>query len=304
VNIFIVGMKRSGTTILFDCLYEDKRLDCYYEPFCHPKTNIGGGSGERNIKYQDKLNDARRDFIIQQNLNIPLEYFNLGAPTDVRKELEEEIPSGHKDYLKFLASKSEHSLFKFVRLSHKLKDLKETFPSAKVIHIVKSPRRIAMSHIFGNIRKKLGSVQKLKQTIRLTLDSKFFFTIKSGFDNWSMERMINHLIETDQVYSSYKDSPAYEKIILLWKILNEKMSEDGKKYFGDDYFSLWHENLCYNPEHALESIYDSLGLSFPDEVKEWAYNHINPPRPVFKENDERWFNSANKIGVYLNTITF
>ena len=49
MNIIIVGMRRCGTTILFDCLYEDKRFDSYYEPFCYGKVNIGGGSNMKNI---------------------------------------------------------------------------------------------------------------------------------------------------------------------------------------------------------------------------------------------------------------
>ena len=32
MNIFVQGLRRSGTTIVFDIFWQDKGLDCYYEP--------------------------------------------------------------------------------------------------------------------------------------------------------------------------------------------------------------------------------------------------------------------------------
>ena len=32
MNVFIQGMRRNGTTILFDLFCEDDLYDCYYEP--------------------------------------------------------------------------------------------------------------------------------------------------------------------------------------------------------------------------------------------------------------------------------
>ena len=43
MNVFIQGMRRSGTTILFDILWEDERFDCYYEPFAAAKKEVWGG---------------------------------------------------------------------------------------------------------------------------------------------------------------------------------------------------------------------------------------------------------------------
>ena len=47
MNIFIWGMRRSGTTILYDALLEDPGLRCFYEPLREQAETDGGGSGAR-----------------------------------------------------------------------------------------------------------------------------------------------------------------------------------------------------------------------------------------------------------------
>ena len=47
MNLFVQGMRRSGTTIVYDALLEDGDLRCLYEPFTSNKAAIGGGSGMR-----------------------------------------------------------------------------------------------------------------------------------------------------------------------------------------------------------------------------------------------------------------
>lgn len=301
MNIFITGIKRSGTTILFDCLYEDKRFDCYYEPLCHGKINVGGGSGAREVAYGEKLNKARNEFIAQQGLDVSPEFFNLGAPADYKQEIETKMPALHKNYLEFLASKSNITLMKFVRVSHKLRALKEMFPDAKVIHIVRDPRRMFMSHFFGSSWKKSKGIKKLQKFAKQMLKRRMFFLRKKSFDTWRSEHLINLIIKSDPDYGSFRHSPAYEKMMLLWKILNETTRRDGEKYFGADYLQIQHEDLCNNPVPVLENIYKFLGRSCPEEVKQWACAHVKPPKPVYRKKDERWFKTAEKLDIDLNS---
>jgi hypothetical protein len=301
MNVFIIGMRRSGTTILFDCLYEDKRFDFFYEPFCHGKINIGGGSGARYVGFGNKLNTVRQEFISKRNLNVSSTFFNLGSPRDFKQEFEEEIPSLYRDYLKFLCSKNKITLMKFVRASYKLKTLHEIFPDAKIIHIFKDPRRMAMSHIFGRARKNIKGIRKVKQYIKKIWKRKTFFSRQNGFDNWSSERLIDYFIESNPYYNSFKRSPAYEKIMLLWKILNDRTRADGKIHFQSNYLEVRHEDLCSNPGGTLDFIYNFLNLSCPTEVKNWANSHIKAPKPIYRKNDKRWADSARKLEIDFNT---
>ena len=47
MTILIQGMRRSGTTILYDAMLEDPQLKCFYEPFREDTETPGGGSGAR-----------------------------------------------------------------------------------------------------------------------------------------------------------------------------------------------------------------------------------------------------------------
>ena len=48
MNLFVCGLRRSGTTILYDALREDPELACFYEPLREADETVGGGSGARD----------------------------------------------------------------------------------------------------------------------------------------------------------------------------------------------------------------------------------------------------------------
>lgn len=300
MNIIIIGMRRSGTTILFDCLYEDKRFDSYYEPFCHGKINIGGGSGEKQIPYGEKINNARREFIWQKKLDISPEYFNLGAPQKPEMEFEKRTPLVHREYLSFIATKNEHTLMKFVRVSHKVETLHKLFPDARIIHIVRDPRRMAMSHIFGKNRKASNSMKAIKLQLLQAMKRRRFFYLKTGFNNWSSEKLINYFITSCPKYANFENSPSYEKIMLLWKVLYDKTREDCLDFFGSNYLELRHEDLCTKPIHTMEVIYDFLKMRCDEVVKDWSRSHVKRTKPIYRVHDKRWLYSAQKLSIDLS----
>lgn len=295
-------MRRSGTTILFDCLYEDKRFDSYYESFCYGKINVGGGSGMKNVAFGKKLNSIRKEFISQEKLAVSPEFFNLGAPRDFKQELKEEILPIFKDYLKFIASKSNFTLMKFVRVSHKMRALHKLFPDARIIHIVKDPRRVAISHIFGKTNKRgLVTKQRIKQFVKQKLYNTTFFYRKTGFNTWSSENLINHVIKRNPKYRTFKNSPAFEKIMLLWKVFYQKTRADGRRYFSSNYLEVQLEELCNNPSDTLDVIYNHLQLSCPKNVKNWANSNVRPPKSIYRQGDRRWVSSAKRIEIDLDS---
>jgi len=305
MNIIIVGMRRSGTTIFFDCLYEDQRFDSYYEPFCRGKINIGGGSGARNIAFGEKLNNIRREFVSREKLSVPLEFFNLGARADFRRELEEEISPIFGKYLKFITSRNNFTLSKFVRVSYKVRALHELFPEAKIIHIVKDPRRIVVSHIFGRSNGPTMTVKrKLKRLAKRKLSGLTFFSLKRGFNNWSSENLIDFIIQSDPKYEAFKKAPAFEKLMLLWKLLYQRTRSDGLKYYASNYLEIRLEDLCNDPSSTIAIIYDFLKLSCPESVKNWACSHVKPPKPIYRPGDQRWYGAAEKVGINLDTWNY
>lgn len=298
MNIIIVGMRRSGTTILYDCLYNDKRFDSYYEPFTGNKNDSGGGSGVRKISYQNKLRNIRQAFLNVNNIDNDLSIFNYGPSRDFRLELLKNIPELHRNYLKYIVSQNKNTLLKFVRLYNKIETLHQFIPNAKIIHILKDPRRMTMSHLLGS--EKLKNEGRIKKTIKYFINKKkrfFFFKQKSKFDKWAFEKIINEIINKKLKYKKYKNSYSYEKLMLLWKIYNDNLEYEGKKYYKNNYLRIKHEELCIYPKKVLNKIYSFVELSPNESVIKWAIKNIRTPKKIFRVKSNHWQNSEEKIGI-------
>ena len=77
MKLFIQGMRRSGTTIVFDILSQDRQLDLYYEPFSlGRKGALGGGSGIQKIDLMEKIRLSREHFIYKNDLPLSGMDFN------------------------------------------------------------------------------------------------------------------------------------------------------------------------------------------------------------------------------------
>ena len=78
--ILIQGMRRSGTTILYDALLEDPGLHCFYEPLREEGDTPGGGSGARASDPFAETRALRRAFRDANYPDLDLEDFNCGGP--------------------------------------------------------------------------------------------------------------------------------------------------------------------------------------------------------------------------------
>src|SRR4051812_9692302 len=100
-RIFIQGMRRSGTTIVYDLLSEDSALTCLYEPLAAGRTSIGGGSGLRDFDLFTDLRPVREAFARAQPELEDIAELNFGAPRDWRLEFESDLPLLIRAYLRF-----------------------------------------------------------------------------------------------------------------------------------------------------------------------------------------------------------
>lgn len=113
MNVFIQGMRRSGTTILFDVLWEDESFDCYYEPLAAAsKKAIGGGSEEHSVDFFDNIRRCRMEFMAQYPKLESTDLLNYGAPRQAELEFEPDLPDYCREYIKFMISQSEHTMIK------------------------------------------------------------------------------------------------------------------------------------------------------------------------------------------------
>ena len=157
MNLFMQGMRRSGTTIVFDILSQDKRFDMYDEPFSMGhKGALGGGSGIQQFDLMEKIRTLRKSFIESRGQESFSDGdFNCGAPTNPLLELETELPAHCYQYLEYMIEQNEHTVAKFTRMYRKVSSLKELDPHGKFILLVRHPQEVVSSYMYGRDQRRL-----------------------------------------------------------------------------------------------------------------------------------------------------
>lgn len=282
VTIFIQGLRRSGTTILYDILSEDSNHSCFYEPLSLGKASVGGGSGAKKYNVMTSLSKARsRAGYKGGGRGEPR--LNHGAPTNYRLEVgRRRLPGDVSKYLSEIVSAGD--VLKFTRATFLSDELYSMDPSGVYIHIKKDPRRFVASHMCV---ANYGS--------RVCLDPELFFRKKSGFDYWSQERIVNLYIKKKK--PEYLNKPAYFKLLYLWSEFGKITEADASKLFKDKYVKISTEDLYFNQKQTIKKIYNKAEISVPNNVIKWAKENVRKPRSILFENDKRWNSAFAEIGI-------
>lgn len=287
MNVFIQGMRRSGTTILFDIFWEDGSFDCYYEPLAAAnKKALGGGSGVHAVDYFDKIRDCRKAFMLKYQKLENVDLLNYGAPRLPTLEFEADVSEYVREYIKFMVSQSENTLIKFTRMYCKVRVLREIDPEAKFVHIVRDPRAITASYLFGKGQKYKDRFSK----------EKVFFGKKTNYSAWSSFPFSEFILNTPE-YSHLKGCEDFMRILILWKYNFSKTHNAGSTLFGNNYTLLKHEDLMTKSETTLKSIYDFLGRSLPGHVLEWAIENINSKPNLYAPDNPRWHEAFKRLNM-------
>lgn len=287
MNVFVQGMRRSGTTILYDAFLEDPSLHCFYEPFSLGKVTMGGGSGVREADLFSGARALREDLQRRRYPSVDVKLFNWGGPRDPDRELETDLPEHCRDYLGTLLDSAPDVLIKEVRMFRKVPELAEIDPNAAFVHVVRDPRAVVASQMIGREGKDLGRYP--------TADD--FFEDRSNRGLWSSHRISELLLEWPEYAHLNKNTPDFLRVLLVWKSTFEEARREGLRCFGDRYMLLRHEEFRSDPAGVLASVYRLLGRQMPDEVASFAQRHVQPRQTIFAEGDPRWLESFERLGL-------
>jgi len=260
VNVFIQGMRRSGTTILYDAFAEDPELQRFYEPFREEAETPGGGSGARAEDLFAETRELRRQFKRELRPEVPLELFNHGGPRAPALELHPALPSWGVDLLRFLLGQAPNVLLKEVRLFRKVPDLHRVDPDAALVHIVRDPRAVAGSMLLGRGRRHSARYA----------DADAFFEAWTRRKLWSSTAIARNVLAAGEHEGLERGVPDFMRPLVVWKAAWESLRTDGRRLFGERYVPIRLEDLRIDPEGELHRIYDAIGRSTPDGVREWA----------------------------------
>ena len=293
MKIFLQGMRRSGTTLLFDILSTDDRFNVqsYYEPLAAAKREaIGGGSRISKEDFFAKIRIIRSEFARENNV-ADVTVFNYGAPRNPSVELSSDMHPVVQGYLRYLGSRSDHCLLKFVRIYAKLKILAKLHPDAKIIHIVRDPRAVITSFLFGKGRKRAFLYEA---------EYDFFgqVTVETSLNRVPSYNLLRSFLASGLTDLSL-EAPDYLKLLALWQFHFQRTHNDGLHYFGPKgYLLINHEEVLSHPEVFLHRVYDFLGLEVPVNVKWWLNDHLDSQRRIFMDESPRWSEAFQRLNMY------
>lgn len=287
MKLFMQGMRRSGTTISFDILSQDPRFDLWYEPFSQGKVGaLGGGSGLQQIDLMEKIRAFRAEFCAARKPSLDPDQLNYGAPRDPDLELTSDLPGFCRDYLRGMMERSEHSVFKFTRLYRKVKALKELRPDARFVQLVRHPREVVCSYMYGKDQKNAESIP----------DADAFFSRNNDANPWNSRRFFDGIVEQENL-PHLKKCPNFERYLLIWKYTFEHTYRDGRAAFGDAFQLQRHEDILADPRGATERLYRFLGLVAPSSVLDWAVANVRRSKKETFASDPRWARAYEKLGM-------
>lgn len=285
MNIFLQGMRRSGTTIVFDLLWQDTRLDCYYEPLAKAALPThGGGSGMTGIDYFAKIRAIRQSYKAKDPTLENVDQLHYGAPDHPELEFIADPPPYIKGYIRHMTEQAEHTAIKFTRMYNKVHVLHEIDPTAKFVLLVKDPRATVASYLFGK-------GQKNKE---LYTPSGRFFARKSAYEAWSFRAFSDHLLQTPE-YSHLQGCEDFVRVLVVWKHTFERAYHAGRKHFGDRFMLVRNEDLQRNPAATLDNLYGHFGLSVPHAVVDWAVRNVRAPALPFEAESDNWYRAFERV---------
>lgn len=286
MTLILQGMRRSGTTIVYDALAQDPGLTLWYEPLAAAlQPAIGGGSGVREVDPFEGLRAARAEFLGARGLFDPT-LLNVGGPRDATLEFDREFPPLVVDYLRFLLDRPGPVAAKFTRIYAKVPAVAALFPAAGFGHLLRDPRAVAASYLFGKGRRHEPQAGP----------PEIFFGRRSQRSAWS-SHPISELVRREYADESLPEPTDLERVLLVWRFTSERTAIDAARSYGERAIRLRHEDFCTDPQRELTRLYALDGRVPPAEVIAWARENVRPPGPVHAEGDPRWRKAFERMGM-------
>ena len=287
MSLFIQGMRRSGTTILFDALLEDPEVAGFYEPLREQDVTVGGGSGAREDDAFAATRELREAFARERHPDLAIDEFNWGGPREPALELEPALPAHVRDFLASLVERGPGVVIKETRLYCKLGAVAQLDPGGRLVHLVRDPRSVVISTMLGRGRRHAESYP--------TADD--FFGARTKRKLWS-SRALSEGILSDRAsgVARWRRPPDFARVLAVWGYAFEH-TRRGAEAFGGGHALVRHEELAADPHGALASVYALLERPLPDAVSRWARDNVRRPAEIPFGDDPRWAEAIERLGI-------
>lgn len=284
MRIFLIGLRRSGTTTLFDLFRQDKRLVCYDEPF-NPLI--------RDIPARDEWG-TKQEYIDLYNRS-PAAFWDRYAYIDGVDEIRPGMEPRQRAWLRTLLDSAPSTFMDFTRVHYKLADLHAACPDALLIHLHRSPAAFAASHI-------LPSPWQADRKLKYWRARLAFWRITQKYNTWGLETVIGRApttfcgealaragLDAGRIYAAN----AVTKLLAFWLLNFRQARADGTALFGNRYVQIPFEQFTRAPQAYMNWIYARLGMAPAD----FDFSKIRQAPPPPFATHPGWDKAASVAGL-------
>ena len=277
MQIFLCGLYRSGTTVTWRTIAQDKRLQSFDEPFNEFLAKL---PASHPAKFGEEY--------LQRFQENEAEFKSKFCPILPQRDLKRNLSPAEKEYLSWLVKPHPAVNIDFTRCTFKLTDLRQLFPDALIIHLRRLPQAFASSHI-----KPSFKAPGIKGVAGRWYREKTFFSRKSRYNFYNYEKIIEeyepeqfaYLLPQLKDYQGQKlqNLPAYVKMLLLHRH-NQNMVDEFSKVHPKNFLEWQFEEFASHPKKHLKQIYDHFNQTMPN----FKLDNLRSPNLGYLPDSKKW----------------
>jgi hypothetical protein len=280
----IVGLRRAGTTVVWESFRRDPRCTCFDEPF-HP----GLWRGERQ---NAKGTWRELGEFWSHTGSLPVEGAEPVQPLD---ELSGDLTDGQIAYLSRLWEQGDAVVMDSVRVWGKLAPILKRLDGILVVHLVRNPAGWITSHLLPSGR---ATWRRMIANLYRRLA---FFRKNGGFNFWHYEDIVESSLRTEHELwnnvhprrDDIRGRPAFYRLLGFWWGVVNTVDRQLRSRPDVPSVTLTLEEFARRPAKAVERIYEAAG--WPYESRE--YEFVRRPRPGWRRRSSRWEKAARSLRV-------
>ena len=288
-SVFILGLRRSGTTLLFNILRQDKRFVSFDEPFSPAIRDVPNyfAKGTWNSYYR----------IFEEG---PREFWDLISSISWDEELDSGLTPKQVAWLEYLLSRGASVLIDETRLHSKMDALQRLVPNASIIHLHRSASAFTSSHLIPR-EPSNGFLNCIRSRSAQQYRKIVFWRPNRPFDSWQIESIIGtkpnqcfgqmlerEHIDAERVFSG----GAVSKLLAYWLLHFRRIEADGKRLFGSRFLSVKFESFCENPTQLGKIIHKLSGI----DVETADFDKVQHARGAHMSDSIKWKEKAALAG--------
>lgn len=279
-HILITGLRRSGTTILWETLRQHEATRCYDEPF-HPRLTDGVRSNAKGTWNELATMLSPAGSVEPRSL----------CPID---ELAENISVDHKQYLDSLYKSAPRVAIDLVRSWNHASDLATLSQKPVMITLIRDVQSWVQAQLLpsgrGTWRKNLADIYRRQS----------FFKRHGFYNNYHYQEIITASLVKDHPMWSHvslsttelKKQPAFVKLMAFWWCANLTTLK-ALAQTGQNSLVMTMNEFRGAPETHLKRIYEAAAW----DTYTFDLGRIRPPNEAFRTNHLAWRKAAEKLGI-------